>query len=281
VAGPNFTSSAVDEKGRLFTWGRARADHEVEDEDGLVDEFEGPTDLGYELDAETEYQATLKRVDALSQDRVVGVALGCDFTLAVTDAGAVFSFGFNHEGRLGHGSLVSEVQPRRIEALAQTRRRFVAVAAGDCHAFALTEEGWLNGWGDAEANGHGREELTPKRIAALIGQRVKLVNAQGCASGAVTEKGELFTWGESSVRGNLCHRGPQGTPMRVEGLSGVEVAAVAIGRMHTLAAAADGVVWAFDQRLASGLDASGLSTSGPVPTPTPIPTLRVRVLNYP
>jgi len=291
AAGPNWTSAAVDEKGRLFTWGRASFFDEEEDEDGELEECERPSGLGYELSTDTDRQPTPKRVDTLSQERVVGVALGEGFTLVVTDAGAVFSFGFSWLGALGHGSLVSEVLPRRVEALAQTRRRFVAVAAGDQHALALTEEGELYGWGDAEANGHGREERTPQQVAALIGQRVKLVNAQVSASCAVTEKGELFTWGGCSVRGNLRFREPPNTPMRVEGLSGVEVAAVAIGRMHTLAAAADGVVWAFDHRSAFGLDASGLSTSGPVrtfaPIPgpmrtfAPIPTLRARVLNSP
>ena len=227
AAGTKRTSAAVDEKGRLFTWGRARFVDEEENEDGELEEFELPTGLGYELDAEAEYQATPKRVDALLQDRVVGVALGASFTLAVTDAGAVFSFGFSWQGGLGHGSLESEVLPRRIEALAQTRRRFVAVAAGDVHALALTEEGELYGWGDEEANGHGREERTPQRVAACIGQRIKLVYAHDFVSCAVTEKDELFTWG-SSYGYSLGHAGPQATPTRVAGMSGVEVAAVAI-----------------------------------------------------
>ena len=226
AAGPRWTSAAVDEDGRLFTWGRARL-LEEEDEDGELEEFGVPSGLGYELDAETEYQATPKRVDTLRQDRVVGVALGASFTLAVTDAGAVFSFGFSWQGGLGHGSLESEVLPRRIEALAQTRRRFVAVAAGDVHALALTEEGELYGWGDEEANGHGREERTPQRVAACIGQRIKLVYAHDFVSCAVTEKDELFTWG-SSYGYSLGHAGPQATPTRVAGMSGVEVAAVAI-----------------------------------------------------
>ena len=78
----------------------------------------------------------------------MGVAVGNNFTLAVTDAGAVFSFGFNENGVLGHGSLVSrEVLPQRIEALAQTGQRFVAVAAGGDQALALAEGGQLYGWG--------------------------------------------------------------------------------------------------------------------------------------
>jgi len=283
AAGSNLTSAAVDEKGRLFTWGRASSIFvdEDDDEDGSPTEFEGPNGLGYELDAETGSQATPKHVDALSQDRVVGVALGEGFTLAVTDAGAVFSFGFSRKGGLGHGSLESVVLPRRIEALAQTRRRFIAVAASECYALALTEEGELYGWGDRYVNGHWREERTPQRVAALIGQCVKLVDARDFVSCAVTEKGELFTWGMHSAGSSLGHEGPQITPNRVAGLSGVEVAAVAICGSHTLAADADGVVWAFGQRWSLGLGASDPKYCGLVVTPTRIPTLRVRVLNSP
>ena len=210
----------------------------------------------------------------------MGVALGHGFTLAVTDAGAVFCFGFSRQGGLGHGSLESEVLPRQIEALTQTRRRFVAVAAGDFHALALTDGGELYGWGDGGANGHGREERTPQQVTALIGQRVKLVYALDSVSCAVTEKGELFTWG-SNYDCSLGCAGPQVTPKRVAGLSGIEVAAVAIAWTHTLAADADGVVWAFGHSSALGLGASGPEDRAPVPMPTPIPTLRVRVLNSP
>ena len=47
-----------------------------------------PYGLGYEIDETTECQLTPRRVDALSQERVLGVALGNGFILAVTDAGA-------------------------------------------------------------------------------------------------------------------------------------------------------------------------------------------------
>jgi alpha-tubulin suppressor-like RCC1 family protein len=296
AAGPNSTSAAVDEQGRLFTWGRARFEEEVEDEDGGIEEFEGPSGLGYELNAEAMHQATPKRVDALSPERVVGVALGDGFTLAVTDAGAVFSFGCSLDGYLGHGhgSSRSEVLPRRIEARVKSGHRFVAVAAGSHHSLALTEEGELYGWGDGSANGHGRGEHTPQLVTALIGQCVKLVDAQSYYSCAVTAKGELFTWGEDNLWANLGHDlGPQALswtnlfpslfprsrPKRVEGLNGLKIVAVAKGRFHTLAADADGVVWAFG-RSATALGL-GAGTVGNAKNPTSIPTLRVRVLNSP
>jgi len=212
----------------------------------------------------------------------VGVAFGEFFTLALTDAGAVFSCGSSQDGVLGHGSSESELVPRRIEALALTRRRFVAVAAGQCHALALTEEGELYEWGWAhnEARGYRRGQCTPHRVAALIGQRVKLINAQSTCSCAVTEKGELFTWGKC-YEYNLGYEGSQASPTRVAGLIGVEVAAVAIGGTHTLATDPDGVVWVCGLRSALGLGVSGPEDSTAVSTPTPIPTLRVRVLNSP
>jgi len=272
-AGTGLTSAAVDEVGRLFTWGQAK----------YVYAPTMPNGLGYALDSQAEFQLTPKWVDALSQDCVVGVTLGNGFTLAVTGAGAVFSFGYSDQGALGHGSLEAEVLPRRIEALAQTGRRFVTVAAGGDHALALTEEGELYGWGHACANGHGREEPTPHRVAALIGERVKLVHAQDDASCAVTESGELFTWSEDGSLYNLGHGvdTPQDTPKRVEGVGGARIAAVAIGGYHTLAVDEDGVVWAFGRRSGLGLYDPNPEDDAFVKTPTSIPTLRVRARKSP
>jgi len=270
-------SAAIDERGRLFTWGQARCNAymHIHGDGGDI-----PTSLGYAIDPHTGIQSTPGRVDALSQDRVVGVALGIFFTLAVNDAGAVFSFGHGPLGALGHGSLESEVLPRRIEALAQTGRRFVAVAAGTSHALALTEGGELYGWGIW--SGHGQagahhEAHTPKLVTTLIGVRIKLVYASACSSCAVTETGEIYTWGGNHRCRHLGHGGwdeQQLVPRRVERLSSVRVAAVALGVAHMLVADEDGGAWACGSCL--GLDESGVFQSDDVREPTLIPTLRVR-----
>ena len=273
-AGIRSTCAAVNAAGSLFTWGRAMYMLPQTMSNGL----------GYALESQAESQLTPKQVEALSQDRVVGVSAGQGFTLAVTDAGAVFSFGYSREGALGHGPLEAEVLPRRIDALAQTGRRFVAVAAVNDHALALTEEGELYGWGAGCANGHGSTERTPRQVAALIGERIKLVDARHDASCAVTEKGELFTWSSCCSYYNLGHgvNTPQDTPKRVEGLVRTRVAAAVIGGWHTLAADEDGVVWGFGQRnRALGLDDGTITIYSPVEMPTPIPTLRVRALKSP
>ena len=121
-------------------------------------------------------------------------------------------------------------------------------------------------------------------MAALIGERVKLVAAGHNASCAVTEKGELFTWSEYGILFNHLGHGvhtPQAMPKRVEALAGARVAAVAISAFHTLAADEDGVMWAFGKRLALGLDDPNPEDPQFVMTPTPVPTLRVRALKSP
>jgi len=171
------------------------------------------------------------------------------------------------------------VLPRRIQALAETGWRFIAVAAGSVHSLALTEEGHVYGWGHEFANGHGQDQRTPQLVAALADVRVWLVSAQDCSSCAVTEKGELYTWG-TSISFQLGHgvAALQLTPKRVEALSGVKVAAAAICETHTLVAGEDGVVWGFGWRAALGLGEAYAPLGDCVVQPTPIPNLHVRTL---
>jgi len=219
--------------------------------------------------------------------RVVGVGFGMCFHLAVSDAGAVFSCGYNQHGALGHGSSVTEVLPRHIEALAQTGKRFVAVTAGSRHALALTENGEVYAWGHQRVSGHGRGlasqfDPSPYQLTAFIGQRVRHVDAGFRSSCAVTEKGELFTWGSREF-GNLGHDSDTDvlTPKRVEGLSGGRVPTVAtFSGSHTLVAGVDGVVWRFGYRMPTG-NGDPDAEDDPVPTRRPIPTLRVRVCKSP
>jgi len=174
--------------------------------------------------------------------------------------------------------LQSEVLPQRIQALVETGRRFVAVAAGDYHALALTDTGVVYGWGHGDANGHRQEQRTPQQVAALAGQRITLVYAQDVSSCAVMENGELYTWGRDGLHLGHGHARTKLTPTRVEALRRVKVAAVAISNGHTLAADTDGVVWGFGERAAIGLGDADRPPGKHVVQPTPIPNLRVRTL---
>ena len=56
-----------------------------------------------------EDQHAARRVAALEGERVTEVACGCGFSLALTDAGRAYSWGYGRRGELGHGD--DEDQP--------------------------------------------------------------------------------------------------------------------------------------------------------------------------
>jgi alpha-tubulin suppressor-like RCC1 family protein len=209
------------------------------------------------------------RVFALEGIRITSVAVGDRFTLAVTEAGAVYSFGVG-DRRLGHGKGHGEegdgedvFLPKRIEAL--DGMHVASVDAGIHHALALTRCGRVYLWGDRVTPqlGHGYNSDDdgdgsstnhvdcgiPQRITVLLGQRVRAVAAGAYTSFAVTDTGALYSWGnnlwDSSLPGNLGHEDVRNynVPTLVQRLHGIRVVAVSADAYHTLALAAVGRRW--------------------------------------
>ena len=116
-AAPNH-SLAITADGAVWSWGVG--------DDGQ---------LGH---GDQQNQLLPKKVEALVGQRVVAVSAGTAVSLAITADGAVWSWGYGHQGRLGHGNQQHQLLPKKIEAFAG--RRVVAVSA-DCQSLALTADG--------------------------------------------------------------------------------------------------------------------------------------------
>jgi hypothetical protein len=246
--------AALTEDGALFTWETRRVTS--------VEANEPVPELGYGSfvhDLRAPY-----RVFALEGTRMSSVAVGTGFTVAVTEAGAVFSFGMN-DACLGHGEGNEEqgvFLPKRIEAL--DGLRVASVAAGHSQALALTECGLLYSWGVVEDGDLGKAELgrgtddntgdekieyaIPQLVTAFLGKRVRAIAAGIRTSYAVTDTGELYTWG-ANIFSQLGHgdEGRRDRPTLVQGLGGIRVVGVSIYLRHALALAADGSVYLFGE----------------------------------
>jgi alpha-tubulin suppressor-like RCC1 family protein len=133
----------------------------------------------------------------LTRRVVTGIAAAEDHSLCCTDDGAVFSWGSNGFGQLGHslgrgsgGSIdnqnndndaaivASRMSPRRVEAGGMKQSFVVSVAAGDRHSVALTRLGEVYCWGDNRSGqlgiysntgdvGSGRCCHNPQRVEVL------------------------------------------------------------------------------------------------------------------
>ena len=139
-------------------------------------------------------------------------------------------------------------QPKKIEAFAG--QRVVAVSAGRNHSLALTADGavWSWGFGYKGRLGHGdeQEQLLPKKIEALAGQRVVAVSAGVNHNLAISANGAVWSWGFGAA-GHLGHGDHQSQllPKKIEAFAGQRVVAVSAGLDHSLAITADGSVWSW------------------------------------
>ena len=89
-------------------------------------------------------EVVLGDADSLRDDPVC-VEAGNGSSFILTERGRLYSFGNGNQGRLGHESGESILAPSLIRAL--SRHAVTKVSAGSAHAFALTEQRLLFGWG--------------------------------------------------------------------------------------------------------------------------------------
>jgi alpha-tubulin suppressor-like RCC1 family protein len=194
-----FHSMAVTQDGELYTWGSGTNGR-----------------LGH---GDTVMQLRPRRVDALADTAIVHASAGSGHSVAVSEGGALYTWGQGYAGRLGHGSQDSKPNPALVEAL--SRETVTTAVAGSEFTIALTSKGtafafghgdmtgtvwWGRGWEGLWGRGTDRF-LLPARLKSLEEDRVEEVAAGSTHTVLRTRQGALFTFG--------C--GTQGQLVRAEG----------------------------------------------------------------
>jgi alpha-tubulin suppressor-like RCC1 family protein len=185
-------------------------------------------------------------VEALENEDVRQIAAGYDHTLALTADGAVFSWGRNNSGQLGHADSFIDIYsmedfPRKIDISSVGDLRFKCIAAGHSRSAAVTTDGQVFAWGS-------RLFHAPKLFGRELfdGLRAEKVAIGGDQSSSVvviiTEDGGLWTFGDrnSNMLGNAAASsgisGKQPLPARVVSLQGKVVSDIVAGFGHHMGA---------------------------------------------
>ena len=178
-------------------------------------------------------------------------AAGSQHSVFIDGEGRLSSCGSEEHvtGFLGHGEGVARLNtPTRLPSTSLGSERAVSVSAASRHSLALTADGsvWSWGYGDCGKLGHGdvQDQLLPKKVEALAGQRVVAVSARMSHSIAITADGALWSWGRGAA-GRLGHGDEQGQrqPKKIEAFADQRVAVVSAGSSHSLAITADGAAF--------------------------------------
>ena len=187
---------AVSVEGRAWSWG---------------DNSKNQLGLGPDAPATVSTPSLIKTINGVMQ-----ASCGYTHTLLLTADQQVFSVGDAENGILGHGNLNSVFFPKAIMALKGVKVRHVE--CGGFHSMALTAEGGLYSWGEAQGGqlgfnldtvirkmrdwGLNSSDLyihTPMRLyGKLASKKVVQVACGEAHTLALTHEGEVFAWGQNS-----------------------------------------------------------------------------------
>lgn len=200
---------------------------------------------------------------------VVQIAAGPSYVLAVTDSGAVYSFGSGSNFCLGHGEQHDEFQPRAIQTFRRKGIHVVRVSAGDEHAVALDSSGLVYTWGKGYcgALGHGDEadKTTPALLNCLKSHLAVQVCARKRKTFVLVDDGSVYGFGWMGF-GSLGfpERGVSDKVMRpgiLECLRGHHVSQISTGLYHTVVVTNRGKIFGFGDNERGQLGHDTLRTS--------------------
>lgn len=214
-----------------------------------------------------DFAASTSPVPVALPGPAVAVGAGGGHSLvALANGGAVYTWGWNVFGQLGHGyqGTPETGEPTPAPALGVTGA--VAVTAGDLHCLARTSDGHVWGWGYNTEGQVGNGALTAANSGVLTPalldiDSVATVDAGGVHSIALKANGEVWTWGGNQF-------GQSGNNGRVDELRPVrpiEIGAavsVTAGGKHSVALAAP-------PRLSHIAEIGTTSASGSLPAARP------------
>jgi alpha-tubulin suppressor-like RCC1 family protein len=208
------------------------------------------------------------------QVHLIAIAAGEYSAYALSSNGALYSWGRNHVGELGDGSLRDSNTPTHVRLPFGVRP--VQIAAGHASGYALGSNGTIYSWGDNYQGqlgnpGAGVEARRPVTVSFPPFATPTSISGGYSAGYAIGSNGFAYAWGDNSdgQLGNGSTRDSR-TPVRVSLSAGVTPVAVTGGRLSAYAVDSAGELLAWGSNAFGQLgDGTFGHTSRPVVTSLP------------
>ena len=164
-----------------------------------------------------------KLVQGFKDQKVKDVAMGEYHTLALTEDGNVWTWGYGGKkgffnwmytqevGALGHGNVEPTFVPKKVSFFQEKGLKVLKISAGNYHCNAVCDDGNLYSWGvglyGVLGNGSNNYALTPIVNEDFLYQREDMpeseelkfrkISAADDYSASVMSDGQLFVWGKN------------------------------------------------------------------------------------
>jgi hypothetical protein len=144
-----------------------------------------------------DYQNTPIKVNGFSGERVVMISCGWGHSMALTESGHVYSWGFNGYGQLGNGNTVDSNTPKLVELNSVIVER---ISCGQWHSLLLSKDGAIYAFGDNDlgqiGKGYNNTQLTPVKI----NDKIKFIDIAAHhslnISVSLSVDNKCYVWGE-------------------------------------------------------------------------------------
>jgi alpha-tubulin suppressor-like RCC1 family protein len=225
----------------------------------------------------------------MSEGKIMQIAAGTDYSLALSETGRVYSFGENHYGQLGQARNVGSEGPNPTPmpvAFPAGAGPVTQIAAGASHALALTASGQLYGWGEnhfgqvgsAPNLGTDKPNSEPHPIALPVHSgAITQIAAGGQDTILLTSAGQVYTSGTNSSgqlgqgkRDRSETPDPTPAPVSLPGESGTAVK-IAAGSEENFVQTSGGQLYGFGSNLYGELGVlTNFDDGASYPTPFPL-----------
>ena len=193
----------------------------------------------------------LSPVRGLESKRVVALASGngCEHVSAITDAGELYTWGYNARGQCGQDSTNPITEPTRVAALSTKVVRLVASSYFHTVVATESDEVWAFGRNDFGQLGiaDGHDKHAPTLVSSLRDRQVLAIACGQYHTVLSLAYGGCYAFGKNDY-GQLGLESPdvRATPVLIsEPLSDEVVTQLACGYYHTLALTGEGKVYSF------------------------------------
>ena len=175
-------TAVVTDDGKVYTWG-----------DGRMGQ------LGH-LQEGFSNQPVPTMVAALQTETVRYIASGQNHSIALTESGEVYSWGWAKYGQLGLGTRTNQRYPVQVKCENNPLfSKITQVSCGDRHSVCISKDGSIFSFGSGEHGqlGHGdnHDQYIPKQIDFLKETPIKNSDCGSIHTAVASENGELFIFG--------------------------------------------------------------------------------------